>query len=442
MKKLIILIALAFTTLGYSQAEFEKIAITENTATAETSRIVSQQPVGGELNYIDALNLPISNKVQDSLAIKENTSNKATDFTTINNTLYPSVQAVKTELDLKADDSDVIHKTGNETKTGSLSVMGTTSPISLIGNSINNTGVSASSDNGLPLSVSTTTSAKLVSFIYNASEKSSINSSGGYVINGVTSTNALLAGGGNLANPISGTGTTNRIGVWTSASTQGNSSISQDGSGNITISGGSGADVLNLVKSTGASLSLSGSTGTTNPAKIAADNTTNPDLYFFVGGLERGRFSSSGGFNVSGGITATTYTGGATLTDIPTAPTAAVGTNTTQIATMAALQTAITNNGIITTATNITNATLTDTSLPQNGKTLYISNGATNINYTVNGNITASFVKGGTGSITFVQGSGRTMVAANGALVFNGAQYSTASIVSFGTTDIVYINNF
>lgn len=130
------------------------------------------------------------------------------------------------------------------------------------------------------------------------------------------------------------------------------------------------------------------------------------------------------------------------ISTAPTAPTAAVGTNTTQIATMAALQTAITNNGVITTATNITNATLTDTSLPQNGKTLYISNGATNINYTVNAGITASFVKGGNGTITFVQGSGRTMVAANGTLVFNGAQYSTASVVSFGTTDIVYINNF
>jgi len=130
------------------------------------------------------------------------------------------------------------------------------------------------------------------------------------------------------------------------------------------------------------------------------------------------------------------------FTGTPTAPTATVGTNTTQIATTAFVSTATTNNGIITTAVSITNATNTDASLPQNGKTLYISNGANNINYTVNGSITASFVKGGTGSITFVQGSGRTMVAANGTLVFNGAQYSTASVVSFSTTDIVYINNF
>lgn len=72
MKKLIILITLAFTALGYSQAEFEKIAITENTATAETSRIVSQQPVGGELNYINAIDLPVSTAVRDSLQKKQN----------------------------------------------------------------------------------------------------------------------------------------------------------------------------------------------------------------------------------------------------------------------------------------------------------------------------------------------------------------------------------
>jgi hypothetical protein len=40
-------------------------------------------------------------------------------------------------------------------------------------------------------------------------------------------------------------------------------------------------------------------------------------------------------FQVNGGISATTYTGGATLTGTPTAPTATVGTNTTQIATTA-----------------------------------------------------------------------------------------------------------
>jgi len=63
------------------------------------------------------------------------------------------------------------------------------------------------------------------------------------------------------------------------------------------------------------------------------------------------------------------------------------------------------------------------------------------INYTVNADITASFVKGGTGAITFVQGTGRTLTGVNGTLIFNGAINSTASIVSFGTADFLYINN-
>jgi len=86
MKKLIILIALAFTTLGYSQAEFEKIAITENTSTAETSRIVSQQPVGGELNYINATALPVSTATTNALELETTVSAGAvSEFALTNN---------------------------------------------------------------------------------------------------------------------------------------------------------------------------------------------------------------------------------------------------------------------------------------------------------------------------------------------------------------------
>ena len=88
----------------------------------------------------------------------------------------------------------------------------------------------------------------------------------------------------------------------------------------------------------------------------------------------------------------------------------------------------------------LTSATLTDTGLSQEGKVIKIDNGVNAINYTVNG-ITASFVKGGTGVITFVQGAGRTLTGANGTLVFNGAVNSKASIVSFGTSDVLYIDN-
>lgn len=49
----------------------------------------------------------------------EQTTNKATDFTVINDIKYTSVKAVKDQLDLKAIDSEVIHKNSNpETKIG------------------------------------------------------------------------------------------------------------------------------------------------------------------------------------------------------------------------------------------------------------------------------------------------------------------------------------
>lgn len=263
-----------------------------------------------------------------------------------------------------------------------------------------------------------------------------------------------------ISNNITGTGISGRTAVFSSSNilTSGliedNGSfvniISQNNSKSCSHTGATTGYTFNEILNSGGRLvyGLEGSVG-------GVSFTGAQPYYSYIGGFEPSKgfhvvsgnslsstFLPNGDVEFYHNISATTYTGGATLINTPTAPTAPVGTNTTQIATMAAVQTAITNNGIITTATNITNATLTDTSLPQNGKTLLISNGATNINYTVNAGITASFVKGGTGSITFVQGSGRTIVAANGTLVFNGAQYSTASVVSFGTTDIVYINNF
>ena len=99
------------------------------------------------------------------------------------------------------------------------------------------------------------------------------------------------------------------------------------------------------------------------------------------------------------------------------------------------------NSAKITTTVSITNATLTVAGDVQEGKIVKIDNGVNVINYTVNGALNASFIKMGTGAITFVQGSGRTLTGANGTLVLNGAVNSTASIVSDGTVDLVYINN-
>jgi len=88
MKKLISILLVFLTFTSYGQAEFEKIAITENVETAETSKIVSQQPGSGELNYINASALPVSAAVQDSLAKKLNISDLPANLT-----LYPTTTA-------------------------------------------------------------------------------------------------------------------------------------------------------------------------------------------------------------------------------------------------------------------------------------------------------------------------------------------------------------
>jgi len=75
MKKLIILLLLPF--LGFSQAIFDEgIQLSGNTATAASSKILSQQPDTGDLNYIDAADLPVSDVVQDSLYLKQNNLKK------------------------------------------------------------------------------------------------------------------------------------------------------------------------------------------------------------------------------------------------------------------------------------------------------------------------------------------------------------------------------
>jgi len=108
----ILLILLSFLALtSYGQAEFEKISITENVATAATSKIVSQQPGTGELNYIDAVNLPLSNPTKDYVdanatleAVTDNgntTENRiiisdgTVDLSTIETTTSPAILSTK-----------------------------------------------------------------------------------------------------------------------------------------------------------------------------------------------------------------------------------------------------------------------------------------------------------------------------------------------------------
>ena len=98
---------------------------------------------------------------------------------------------------------------------------------------------------------------------------------------------------------------------------------------------------------------------------------------------------------------------------------------------------------IITTTVSITTDTTDGVGVTQKGKNVVIDNGVNPINITVNGGteFVASYLKHGTGAITFVQGSGRTLIAVNGTSIMYGVPVTTATISSVGTTDYLKIDN-
>jgi hypothetical protein len=118
---------------------------------------------------------------------------------------------------------------------------------------------------------------------------------------------------------------------------------------------------------------------------------------------------------VNGSISATSYTGSATLTGTPTAPTAIAGTNTTQIATTAFVQSA--NSAIVVNAINdeaITSAP------SQNAvfDALALKANLSNPTFPTGANVTS-------GSINFVNsGSGISATAGSISLVSNNASYA------------------
>ncbi len=97
----------------------------------------------------------------------------------------------------------------------------------------------------------------------------------------------------------------------------------------------------------------------------------------------------------------------------------------------------------ITTSTNITTDTLDASSNSQFGRHVIINNGSSNITITVNGVGTkpTTYQKEGTGTITFVAGSGRTLRTPDGSAIMNGVVGSTCALSSFGTIDNLRISN-
>ena len=99
----------------------------------------------------------------------------------------------------------------------------------------------------------------------------------------------------------------------------------------------------------------------------------------------------------------------------------------------------------ITTTSNINLSDLvgTDNDLPQNGKSIIIDNGSTNITVLVDSsdkNI-YNILKVGTGEIEFTINSGRTGVAVSGSLTCQGLPGSKINILSHETTDYINIDD-
>ena len=76
--------------------------------------------------------------------------------------------------------------------------------------------------------------------------------------------------------------------------------------------------------------------------------------------------------------------------------------------------------------------------LSQNGKHIMINNGTDNIIININSNVTASYQKIGSGTVTFIA-TGFTLAAPRTAVI--NTQYGSASVSYFGSTKIVLVNN-
>lgn len=128
----------------------------------------------------------------------------------------------------------------------------------------------------------------------------------------------------------------------------------------------------------------------------------------------------SGSLNVDGTTTSNYFIGdGSGLTNIP-----GTGGGVAQL--------------LITTNTSFNTNDLIG-GISQNGKHIVVDNGASNITITVNNAVNSFYQKQGTGTITFVSGSGRTLTAPVGQIIT--AQYNGASLSFNGNENILVLGN-
>jgi hypothetical protein len=77
--------------------------------------------------------------------------------------------------------------------------------------------------------------------------------------------------------------------------------------------------------------------------------------------------------------------------------------------------------------------------ISQNGKHVVVNNGSSNITITVDNSVNSFYQMIGTGNITFVSGSGRTLTAPNGTTI--STQYNGANLSFNGTENILVLGN-
>lgn len=355
----------------------------------------------------------------------------------------------------KANDANVLHKTGDESKVGILTLdsqlklaNGTISApsilffqdpatdtginhvndgeIDFVTNGIISNTIKAAGITSLGANLTGETPSTIASFDASKNIKS-LNTSTypsltelSYV-KGVTSSLQSQLNG-----KIAGLGTTNTVPKFTSASTLGDSRIIDNGTV-VSISRNSATTtpmsntILGLVSNgNNADVTLMFSDATAFSSSIGQAN--NGSLYFAPSGTTRMTISG-----ISGVVNMQNLSGTGTRT--------VVATSTGDLK---AVPTKIT----ITTSISITTDTTDSNGIGQDSKHVVIDNGVNAINITCNGGVTTSYGKVGTGAITFVQGSGRTLVQLSGTAILNGTAGSTATLWSNGTTDYLAITNY
>ena len=243
-----------------------------------------------------------------------------------------------------ANDSSVLHKTGNETITGSKTFnsnapgtgiysintstsTGINSSNSSTGIGIysanNSTGIGAQFNNyssGLNLVLNNDTSATGIPFSIQKAyvSKLTINDNGEvvgnkYIKTGGTSSQFLKADGSVdsttyqsvITNPITGTGTTNYIPKWTGAGTQGNSLVQDDGT-DVMISK-IGSTSLNIQTNINGSPSLFLTAGGSDGMSMVYDRATSEIRFSNSGASNAFKISNAGASTFSSSVTATAF---------------------------------------------------------------------------------------------------------------------------------------